>query len=166
MRLAFHHQTQGPSLHAGLSSQPRCGRHVFLHGRAGCWWNGKGILPYAAHARPLDVAGGGCEFPAAMAGHQDGVLEASRGRGGAVGESADQGERGIWQRRYWEHTIGNDQDYAIHMDYIHFNPVKHGLVTEVAAWPFSSFHKSVAMGLYPLAWTGKDDAADDRGERR
>ena len=76
------------------------------------------------------------------------------------------GERGIWQRRYWEHTIRNDRDYATHMDYIHFNPVKHGLVTEVAAWPFSSFHKSVAMGLYPLAWTSKDDAADDRGERR
>ena len=50
------------------------------------------------------------------------------------------------------------------MDYIHFNPVKHGLVTEVAAWPFLLFHKSVAMGLYPLAWTGKDPA-DDRGER-
>jgi putative transposase len=80
--------------------------------------------------------------------------------------SAEQGERGIWQRRYWEHTIRNDRDYATHMDYIHVNPVKHGLVTEAAAWPFSSFHKSVAMGLYPLAWTGNDDAADDRGERR
>src|ERR1700693_6000002 len=76
------------------------------------------------------------------------------------------GERGIWQRRYWEHTIRNDQDYAIHMDYIHFNPVKHGLVTEVAAWPFSSFHKSAALGLYPPAWPAKDDATDDRGERR
>jgi putative transposase len=75
------------------------------------------------------------------------------------------GERGIWQRRYWEHTIRDDRDYAAHMDYIHFNPVKHGLVTEVAAWPFSSFHKSVALGLYPLAWTGEDDGADDRGER-
>jgi len=101
-----------------------------------------------------------------MAGHQDGVLEASRGRGGAVGKVGGAGERGIWQRRYWEHTIRDDRDYVTRMDYIHFNPVKHRLVTEVAAWPFSSFHKSVAMGLYPLAWTGKDDAADDRGERR
>ena len=90
--MAFHHpETHGPSLHAGSSSQPRCGRHVFLHGGANCWWNAKGIPPYAAHARPLDVAGGGCGFPAAMASHQDGVLEASRGRGGAVGESAEQG---------------------------------------------------------------------------
>jgi putative transposase len=76
------------------------------------------------------------------------------------------GERGIWQRRYWEHTIRNDRDYATHMDYIHFNPVKHGLVSDVAAWPFSSFHKSVAMGHYPLAWAGEDDGAGDRGERQ
>ena len=62
-------------------------------------------------------------------------------------------EKGIWQRRYWEHTIRNDRDYATHMDDIHFNPVKHGLVTQVVAWPFSSFHKSLPMGLYPLAWT-------------
>jgi putative transposase len=76
-----------------------------------------------------------------------------------------QGERGIWQRRYWEHTIRNDRDYATHVDYIHFNPVKHGLVSDVAAWPFSSFHKSVAMGHYPLAWAGEDDGVGDRGER-
>ena len=61
------------------------------------------------------------------------------------------GERGIWQRRYWEHTIRNDRDYAIHMDYIHFNPVKHGLVTEVAAWPFLSFHTNQShWGFVPL----------------
>ncbi len=76
------------------------------------------------------------------------------------------GERGIWQRRYWEHTIRDDRDYATHLDYIHFNPVKHGLVTDVAAWPFSSFHQAVRTGLYPLAWAGRDDEAADRGERR
>jgi REP-associated tyrosine transposase len=78
----------------------------------------------------------------------------------------NKGERGIWQRRYWEHTIRDDRDYAAHMDYIHFNPVKHGYVSDVAAWPFSSFHKCVAMGLYPSAWVGKDDGVGDRGERR
>ncbi len=76
------------------------------------------------------------------------------------------GERGIWQRRYWEHTIRNDRDYATHLDYIHFDPVKHGLVTDVAAWPFSSFHKAVRTGLYPLVWAGQADATADRGERR
>ena len=50
------------------------------------------------------------------------------------------GERGIWQRRFWEHTIRDDRDYAAHMDYIHFNPVKHTLVAHPADWPFSSFH--------------------------
>ncbi|MGH7054051.1 MAG: REP-associated tyrosine transposase, partial [Stellaceae bacterium] len=49
------------------------------------------------------------------------------------------GERGIWQRRYWEHTIRDDRDYAAHMDTIHFNPVKHGLADDPADWPFSSF---------------------------
>lgn len=76
------------------------------------------------------------------------------------------GERGIWQRRYWEHTIRDGRDYATHLNYVHFNPVKHGLVTDVAAWPFSSFHKAVATGLYPLAWAGQDEDTGDRGERR
>ena len=76
------------------------------------------------------------------------------------------GERGIWQRRYWEHTIRNDHDHAAHMDYIHFNPVKHGLVTNVVDWPYSSFHRSVAMGLYPANWTSKDDGSDSRGKRQ
>ena len=63
-------------------------------------------------------------------------------------------ELGIWQRRYWEHTIRNDRDYVAHIDYIHFNPVKHGLVTQPADWQFSSFRKCVAQGLYPPDWTG------------
>jgi len=49
-------------------------------------------------------------------------------------------ERGIWQRRFWEHAIRNEQDYTLHVDYIHFNPVKHGYVRQVADWPYSSFH--------------------------
>ena len=61
-------------------------------------------------------------------------------------------ERGIWQRRFWEHTIRDDQDYAAHVDYVHFNPVKHGWAPEPAAWPYSSFHRAVAQGLYPPNW--------------
>jgi putative transposase len=64
------------------------------------------------------------------------------------------GERGIWQRRFWEHSIRNDQDYAAHVDYVHINPFKHGLVRQVAEWPYSSFHRFVAAGLYPLDWVG------------
>ena len=73
-------------------------------------------------------------------------------------------ERGIWQRRFWEHTIRDEQDYAAHMDYIHFNPVKHGLVAEVADWPYSSFHRAVKMGLYPTTWTGSGATLNDMGE--
>ena len=73
-------------------------------------------------------------------------------------------ERGIWQRRFWEHTIRDDRDYAAHMDYTHFNPVKHGLVAEVADWPYSSFHHAVRMGLYPTNWAGDGVSLNDVGE--
>jgi putative transposase len=64
------------------------------------------------------------------------------------------GERGIWQRRYWEHLIRDERDYRAHMDYVHINPVKHGLVEYVADWPYSTFHRLVAEGLYPANWAG------------
>jgi putative transposase len=51
------------------------------------------------------------------------------------------GERGIWQRRYWEHTLRDEADFARHLDYIHFNPVKHGHVAEIHEWPYSSVHR-------------------------
>lgn len=65
------------------------------------------------------------------------------------------GERGIWQRRFWEHTIKNENDYRHHVDYVHMNPVKHGLVTRVADWPYSSFHREVAAGNYHIDWSGE-----------
>jgi putative transposase len=75
-------------------------------------------------------------------------------------------ERGIWQRRYWEHTIRDENDFARHFDYIHFNPVKHGYVENVADWPCSSFHRIVRQGLYPANWgIGTTDAGGDYGER-
>ncbi len=64
------------------------------------------------------------------------------------------GERGIWQRRYWEHLIRDDADFARHLDYIHFNPVKHGHVQRVQDWPWSSFHRYVADGKMDLEWGG------------
>lgn len=74
------------------------------------------------------------------------------------------GERGIWQRRYWEHTIRDDDDFAAHVDYVHFNPVKHGYVRRVAEWPHSTFQASVRRGLYPAAWLGLDAEAIENGE--
>jgi putative transposase len=75
-------------------------------------------------------------------------------------------ERGIWQRRFWEHTIRDDRDYAAHMDYIHFNPVKHGLVSHVGDWPFSSFPRCVANGIYPRDWAETAVELAESGERR
>ncbi len=63
-------------------------------------------------------------------------------------------ERGIWQRRYWEHAIRDDADLTRHIDYIHFNPVKHGLVSRVCDWPHSSFHQYVKRGDLPEDWGG------------
>jgi putative transposase len=77
------------------------------------------------------------------------------------------GELALWQRRYWEHTIRDDEDFARHVDYIHYNPVKHGLVTRVREWPHSSFRLYVKEGLLPQDWAG--DANEDAlgyGERR
>ena len=77
------------------------------------------------------------------------------------------GERGIWQRRYWEHTIRDENDFVRHVDYVHINPVKHGLVDRVRDWAASSFHRHVELGNYPADWAG-DLSDDDRdyGERR
>jgi putative transposase len=63
-------------------------------------------------------------------------------------------EKGIWQRRYWEHTIRDEKDFERHVDYIHYNPVKHGLVSRVTDWPHSSFHRYVEHGILPADWGG------------
>jgi putative transposase len=68
-------------------------------------------------------------------------------------------ERGIWQRRYWEHLIRDEGDLHAHIDYIHYNPVKHGHVERVADWPHSSFHRFVRQGLLPGDW-GSEAVAD------
>ena len=79
---------------------------------------------------------------------------------------AAKSERGIWQRRYWEHTIRDESDFARHVDYIHINPVKHGLVTRVRDWAHSSFHRMVKLGIYPEDWAGDVSGSDEEfGER-
>ena len=77
------------------------------------------------------------------------------------------GERGIWQRRYWEHTIRDEDDFSRHVDYVHINPVKHGLVSRVRDWQPSSFHRMVKLGIYPADWAGDvSGRGEDFGERR
>ena len=62
------------------------------------------------------------------------------------------GEYTLWQRRFWEHTVRDESDLGRHVDYIHYNPVKHGLVSRVSDWPHSSFHRYVRTGVLPAAW--------------
>jgi putative transposase len=75
-------------------------------------------------------------------------------------------ERGIWQRRFWEHLIRDEADYARHVEYCYFNPLKHGLVTRVQDWPHSSFHRDARAGIVPLDWAGDSEPSGDFGERR
>jgi putative transposase len=111
------------------------------------------VLPDPLHAiwaRPPDDTdfaarwnrikrGFSCVFPAAASRSQSKIAKR---------------EKAIWQRRYWEHAIRDDTDLKRHVDYIHCNPVKHGLVSRVADWPHSSFHRHVARGLLPHDWAG------------
>jgi REP-associated tyrosine transposase len=73
-------------------------------------------------------------------------------------------ERGIWQRRFWEHLIRDEADYARHVEYCYINPLKHGLVARVRDWPYSSFHRDVRAGLFPEDWVGDSETSGDFGE--
>ena len=75
------------------------------------------------------------------------------------------GERGIWQRRFWEHLVRDEGDYSRHVEYCYINPVKHGLVRRVRDWPFSSFHRDVRNRLFPEDWAGEMEVAGEFGER-
>ena len=65
---------------------------------------------------------------------------------------AQKGERGIWQRRYWEHLVRDDVDLKRHIDYIHYNPVKHGHVPSPVDWPYSSLHGFIDKGIVDKSW--------------
>ena len=66
-------------------------------------------------------------------------------------------ERGLWQRRFWAHLISDQNDFNNHVDYIHWNPVKHGWVQRVVDWPHSSFHRYLELGVYPVNWRHSGD---------
>jgi len=78
-----------------------------------------------------------------------------------VTKQVDMG-KSIWQPRFWEHQIRDDNDYAAHCDYIHYNPVKHGLVLAPGDWPWSTFHRFVREGIYPSSWGSTAVVIPDR----
>ncbi|MEN8167237.1 MAG: transposase [Pseudomonadota bacterium] len=97
------------------------------------------------------------------------LIKAGFSRGIPSGEKvsasrAKRGERGIWQRRYWEHLIRDERDFRRHVDYIHWNPVKHGCANRVKDWPHSSFHAFVQRGIVDVEWGGGDETDFDVGE--
>jgi putative transposase len=74
------------------------------------------------------------------------------------------GERGLWQRRFWEHLIRDEDDFRHHADYIHWNPVKHGWIKSVVDWPHSSFHAYLRRGVYEANWGGVGVGEIEAGE--
>ena len=74
-------------------------------------------------------------------------------------------ERGIWQRRYWELFIRDEKDYQTHVDYIHYNPVKHGYVPKASDWKYSTIHKYIELGIYDENWgAGIQNTSNKYGE--
>jgi putative transposase len=122
------------------------------------------VLPDHLHmlmALPPDDA----DFSARIRMLKASFVGALRQQVGSEVRTNAKGEANIWQRRFWEHLIRDEQDYRHHVDYIHINPLKHGLVTRVRDWPFSSFHHYVRQGLLPIDWadcTGVE--IEDAGE--
>ncbi len=93
------------------------------------------------------------------------LIKARFSRSIAGGEQISQsrsrrGERGIWQRRFWEHVVRDERDFRAHMDYLHFNPVKHGHAASVREWPHSSFHRLVQKGFYAADWGDAGEIED------
>jgi putative transposase len=122
------------------------------------------ILPDHLHAvwsLPLDDADFAGRWSRIKSGFSRGLEAATRSPSKVVKR-----ENGLWQRRYWEHVIRDDDDLARHVDYLHYNPVKHGLVSRVCDWPYSSFHSYVARGILSADWGANvHDGAGAFGER-
>ena len=75
------------------------------------------------------------------------------------------GERGIWQRRFWEHQIRDENDLARHIDYVHINPVKQGHAVKASDWPYSSIHRYIRSGVLAADWAADVDSPNATGER-
>jgi putative transposase len=93
------------------------------------------------------------------------LIKAGFSRGLPKGERVSpsrtrKGERGIWQRRYWEHLIRDERDFANHVDYVHYNPVKHGHAARAWDWPYSSFRRMVGEGVYPREWAADGEVLE------
>ncbi len=113
------------------------------------------LLPEHLHAI-WTLPPGDAAYPRRWAWIKKEFTKAWLASGGAEQEVSatrrERGDRGVWQPRYWEHTIEDEHDFDRHFDYLHWNPVKHGHVRCAGDWPASSFHRWVAAGVYDRDW--------------
>lgn len=115
--------------------------------------SGDGASPAGTHP----TGGAGLGGASALRTHAAGVVDAF---GPMTASRERRNEQGLWQRRFWEHTIRDERDFAAHCDYLHYNPVKHGLAVAPKDWPWSTLHRFVAQGLYPKDWGAEPVALD------
>ena len=117
------------------------------------------VLPNHIHTI-LTLPEGDVDYSGRWEAIKGGFTRALRTRGIPLLPNGNGGYR-LWQARYWEHTIRDNRDLQAHMDYIHFNPVKHGLVKRAMDWPYSSFHRYVRLGWLPKDWAGELNVPDE-----
>jgi putative transposase len=113
------------------------------------------VLPEHLHALwrlPADDADFSTRWMLVKQGFTRRLCDAGALDGAGAQARRGKGERSIWQRRFWEHQIRDEEDFSRHVDYIHFNPVKHGWVLRARDWPYSSLHRYVRDGRVPADW--------------
>ena len=120
------------------------------------------ILPDHLHA-VWTLPAGDADYSARWRAIKAGFVRSLRAAGVELTANA-KGEYGVWQRRFWEHQIRDEGDLARHVDYVHINPVKHGLVERAGEWPWSTFHRYVRMGKLPPDWASNAEESGAFGE--
>ncbi|MEN3111109.1 transposase [Uliginosibacterium paludis] len=121
------------------------------------------VMPEHLHAI-WTLPEGDADYSGRWRAIKSGFVRALTKHGVEVARNA-RGEAEVWQRRFWEHTLRDENDFNRHVDYIHYNPVKHGYVTSPASWPHSSIHRFIERGVITADWgANMDFAADDFGE--
>ena len=118
------------------------------------------LLPDHLHLL-MRLPKGDADFPVRIANIKAGFTRMYLASGGLEQSRSDsrlrQRTRGVWQRRFWEHTLRDEEDLRRHFDYVHYNPVKHKYVACPHAWPHSSFHRFVAENRYEKQWCCRCD---------
>lgn len=137
-----------------LEEQAQLLAHVMRAVRARHPWRTHGlvILPDHLHA-VWELPEGDADFSGRWRAIKSGFVRALAQEGHPVARNS-KGECDLWQRRFWEHTICDALDLQHHIDYLHFNPVKHGHVAEVKDWRWSTFHRYVQQGIVTADWAG------------